>query len=90
MNQGYRKLITQRGIYFVVWRPEDVAQLLINERLAPADLLTNESRETHHLIRDLYLLACAGTLNDRSHKSMDTNLLTQYASKLHSSLYIRY
>ena len=88
MNQGYRKLITKRGIYFVVWRPEDVTQLLINEKLAPGDLLTRELRETHHLIRDLYLLACAGTLNGRHRKSMD--MLSQYARKLHSSLYTRH
>ena len=86
MKQGYRKINTKRGIYFVAWRPEDVTQLLIDEKLAPADL-TSESRETHHLIRDLYLLACAGNLNGRYRKSID--MLTRYARKLHSSLYTR-
>jgi len=87
MKQGYRKINTKRGIYFVAWRPEDVTQLLIDEKLAPADLLTSESRETHHLIRDLYLLACAGTLNGRHRNSM--GMLTRYARKLRSSLYTR-
>ena len=88
MNQGYRKLVTTRGIYFVVWRPDDVLELLIKENLSPADLLVSESRETHHLIRDLYLLACAGSLGSRNHRRM--NLLSQYARKLHSSLNIRH
>ena len=66
----------------MVWRPDDVLELLIKENLSPADLLTSESRETHHLIRDLYLLACAGTLNNQNDKQM--NMLSRYAHKLHS------
>ncbi len=88
MNREYRKLATKRGIYFVVWRPDDVLELLIKENLSPADLLTSESRETHYLIRDLYLLACAGTLNSHNNKQM--NMLSRYARKLHLALNIRH
>lgn len=88
MQQSYRKLFTRRGIYFVLWRPEDVAQLLINEKLSPADLLTSEPRLNHHLVRDLYLLACAGSLDGRNHNRI--RMLTQFARKLHSSMHTRH
>lgn len=33
MKPCYRKIATKKGVYFVAWRPEDVAGLIIAERL---------------------------------------------------------
>ena len=86
VRQQYRKINTHRGVYFVRWQVDAVTRLLIDERLTPFELMSRHVTETHRLIRDLYLLACAGTLGGTENQRPDTALLAQYAHTLRSFL----
>lgn len=85
MKHTFRKLVTRRGTYFVAWRPEDVLQLIINENLVPSDFLSQEKNDMHNLVRDLYLLACKGSMDDQF-MNKHISVLAMYARKLQSSI----
>ena len=72
------------------WHVDAVARLFIDEKLTPADLLSQQTTEIHQLIRDLYLLACAGALGGALNHNSNTTLLAQYARTLRGLMQTRH
>ena len=60
---GFRKLRTSRGDYFVDWAPGPVSALIQSERIQAAEVVGDDARDVHRLVRDLFLLGFEAELD---------------------------
>lgn len=80
----YRKIQTSRGIYYVAWEPVSVQALLLNEGIKPSDCVVASIKEIKAFIRDLFLLACLQSLDDKKPPCLKFSLLASFAHELNA------
>lgn len=82
--QGYRKIHTVRGTYYVSWRPEDVSSLIASEQWTPDELFPNNRMQLRRFLRELYLLACKASLKaNPGNNHFIHRVLLHYARDVH-------